>query len=125
MATESVCKEHNLEGRLVPVPRVLSAGCGIAFECNPILKDKLISIFKKEKTLNGKNVEKYGGKYEKKLEISFFDGVCLVVTACGKKEQMTQTTKPETKTTKAVTELNYGITSSPEGKFNFICKYTI
>lgn len=48
MATESVCKEHKLEGRLVPVPRVLSAGCGIAFECNPILKDKLISIMERE-----------------------------------------------------------------------------
>ena len=36
MATESVCRENNLSGKLVPVPRVLSAGCGIAWECSPI-----------------------------------------------------------------------------------------
>lgn len=54
----------------------------------------------------------------KNLKLAFLTAFCLVVTACGKKEQTTQTTKPETKTTKAVTELNYGITSSPEGKFN-------
>lgn len=55
---------------------------------------------------------------KKNLKLAFLTAFCLVVTACGKKEQMTQTTKPETKTTKAVNELNYGITSSPEGKFN-------
>ena len=48
MATESACKKAELDGRLVPVPRVLSAGCGIAWECNPILKDSLISLLNEE-----------------------------------------------------------------------------
>lgn len=48
MATESVCKKNNLEGKLVAVPRVLSAGCGIAWECSPDLKDILLEILKKE-----------------------------------------------------------------------------
>jgi len=48
MATESVCKENEIEGKLVPVPRVLSAGCGIAWECEPMLKDKILELLKKE-----------------------------------------------------------------------------
>lgn len=48
MVTESVCKENNLLGKLVPVPRVLSAGCGIAWECNPILKPQLLELLEKE-----------------------------------------------------------------------------
>ena len=48
MATESVCKENNLSGKLVPVPRVLSAGCGIAWECSPILKPSLLELLEKE-----------------------------------------------------------------------------
>ena len=41
MATESACKENNIQGKLVPVPRVLSAGCGISGECSPELKDQM------------------------------------------------------------------------------------
>ena len=48
MATKSACKKAEFDGRLVPVPRVLSAGCGIAWECNPILKDSLISLLNEE-----------------------------------------------------------------------------
>ena len=48
MATESVCRENNLSGKLVPVPRVLSAGCGIAGECSPILKPSLLELLEKE-----------------------------------------------------------------------------
>ena len=48
MATESVCKENNFSGRLVPVPRVLSAGCGIAWECSSILKPSLLELLEKE-----------------------------------------------------------------------------
>ena len=31
MAAEKGCKEHGIEGRLIPVPRQISAGCGIAW----------------------------------------------------------------------------------------------
>lgn len=48
MATESACKEKNLPGKLVPVPRVLSAGCGIAWECNHLLKDDVLKLLEAE-----------------------------------------------------------------------------
>ena len=45
MALEKVCKENNVEGRLIPVPREISAGCGLAWcanlECRDDLKDVL------------------------------------------------------------------------------------
>lgn len=32
IATEFVCKNNNIEGKLVSVPREISAGCGMSFE---------------------------------------------------------------------------------------------
>lgn len=31
MAMEKACKEHEVNGRLIPVPRAISAGCGLAW----------------------------------------------------------------------------------------------
>lgn len=31
MAMEKACKEHAVNGRLIPVPRAISAGCGLAW----------------------------------------------------------------------------------------------
>lgn len=31
MAMEKACKEHNVPGRIIPVPRAISAGCGLAW----------------------------------------------------------------------------------------------
>ncbi len=31
MAMEKICKETGAPGRLIPVPRVISAGCGLAW----------------------------------------------------------------------------------------------
>ena len=31
MAMEKICKETGTPGRLIPVPRVISAGCGLAW----------------------------------------------------------------------------------------------
>ncbi|HJB86991.1 DUF3343 domain-containing protein [Mordavella massiliensis] len=31
MAMEKVCKEQNVPGRIIPVPRAISAGCGLAW----------------------------------------------------------------------------------------------
>lgn len=28
---ESACKEHHIEGRLIPVPKEITAGCGMAW----------------------------------------------------------------------------------------------
>ncbi len=45
MATEKLCKAKNLPGRLIPVPRALSADCGIAWcapaEEGPALRETL------------------------------------------------------------------------------------
>lgn len=35
MATEQCSSECSIEGKLVPVPRVLSAGCGVAWKGRP------------------------------------------------------------------------------------------
>ena len=31
MAMEKACKEHDVSGRLIPVPRTISAGCGLSW----------------------------------------------------------------------------------------------
>ena len=31
MAMEKACKEHDVPGRLIPVPRSISAGCGLSW----------------------------------------------------------------------------------------------
>ncbi len=31
MAMEKACKEHEVPGRLIPVPRSISAGCGLSW----------------------------------------------------------------------------------------------
>lgn len=35
MAMERVCKEKNASGRLIPVPKSISAGCGMAWCTKP------------------------------------------------------------------------------------------
>lgn len=48
MATKKLSERENINGRLVPVPRVLSAGCGISFETVPSLKDEILKLLEKE-----------------------------------------------------------------------------
>lgn len=35
MAMEFYCKEHKIPGRLIPTPRELTAGCGLAWRIEP------------------------------------------------------------------------------------------
>lgn len=35
MAMEKYCNENAIKGRLIPVPRQLSAGCGLAWRMDP------------------------------------------------------------------------------------------
>ena len=35
MAMEKVCKENAAEGRIIPVPRSITAGCGLAWCARP------------------------------------------------------------------------------------------
>ena len=35
IAMEKLCKENQKIGRMIPVPREISAGCGLAWCCEP------------------------------------------------------------------------------------------
>lgn len=41
MALEKYCEEHSLPGRLIPVPREITAGCGLAWKAEPEEKEQL------------------------------------------------------------------------------------
>lgn len=38
LKTEKLARERGLEGRLIPVPQVLSAGCGLAWSAPPEIR---------------------------------------------------------------------------------------
>lgn len=42
MATEKLCKDKDIKGKLISAPRSLSADCGIAYVVEPDLKKILI-----------------------------------------------------------------------------------
>lgn len=48
IATERVCNNEGIKGKLVSIPRKLSAGCGVAWECDPEVKDAVVSLLEKE-----------------------------------------------------------------------------
>lgn len=41
MAAERFCKEQGIAGRLIPVPRQISAGCGLAWSAPPETEEVL------------------------------------------------------------------------------------
>ncbi len=41
MAFEKVAKDAGLTGRLIPLPRTISAGCGLAWREDPTRRDSL------------------------------------------------------------------------------------
>ena len=44
MAMEKICRERDVPGRLIPVPRSISAGCGLAW-CAPLTeRDRLARV---------------------------------------------------------------------------------
>ena len=45
MEAERFCKEQGLPGRLVPVPREISAGCGLAWMSEPGREPELRAFF--------------------------------------------------------------------------------
>lgn len=49
MATERVCKNEKLPGRLIPVPRTISAGCGLSWCAGEELEAQLISLLEANK----------------------------------------------------------------------------
>ena len=44
MAMEKVCKSLSADGRLIPVPRIISAGCGLAWCANLESEEKLMLL---------------------------------------------------------------------------------
>lgn len=44
MATEKLCGERGVAGRLAPVPRALSSDCGIAWICDTENREKIEKI---------------------------------------------------------------------------------
>lgn len=55
MAMEKACKSANVPGRLIPVPRQISAGCGLSWLCNVEDKEKIETLLK-ESTLEIQNI---------------------------------------------------------------------
>lgn len=49
MAMEKACKEHQAPGRLIPVPRAISAGCGLAWCAEIGERQAVIEIMQKMK----------------------------------------------------------------------------
>ena len=47
MAMEKACREQEAPGRLIPVPRVISAGCGLAW-CAPLSEREHLGAVMKE-----------------------------------------------------------------------------
>lgn len=41
MAMERACKERDLPGRLIPVPRSITAGCGMCWAAPPAAREEL------------------------------------------------------------------------------------
>lgn len=46
MAMEKACKEHNVPGRIIPVPRAISAGCGLAWCAELEEREQISDIMK-------------------------------------------------------------------------------
>lgn len=46
MAAEQFCAEHRLPGRLIPVPREITAGCGLAWKAAPEEEEPLTQAFR-------------------------------------------------------------------------------
>lgn len=44
MAMEKACKEKNSPGRLIPVPRAISAGCGLAWCAELENREQLLGV---------------------------------------------------------------------------------
>lgn len=49
MAMERCCKENGAPGRLIPVPRAISAGCGLAWAANPESKEVLVTLMEQHR----------------------------------------------------------------------------
>lgn len=51
MEAERVCKQKGIPGRLVPIPREITAGCGLAWMSEPDREQAIRSFFTEEALL--------------------------------------------------------------------------
>lgn len=49
IAMEKMCKENGIGGRMIPVPREISAGCGLAWCCDPELEREMVQFMEENK----------------------------------------------------------------------------
>lgn len=49
IATEIICKNNNIKGKLVSIPRHISAGCGMSFESDAENYEKIKMLLDEEK----------------------------------------------------------------------------
>ncbi len=49
MAMESACREAGLPGRLIPVPRSITAGCGLCWAAPPSVREALEELVIKKR----------------------------------------------------------------------------
>lgn len=45
MAVEEYCLKNNVTGRLIPLPKEISAGCGLAWKCEVSQVDEMKNVF--------------------------------------------------------------------------------
>lgn len=56
MAMEKACKENNADGRLIPVPRSISAGCGLAW-CAKLESEESLRELMQRNNINAQAVQ--------------------------------------------------------------------
>ena len=49
MAMEAACREEGLPGRLIPVPRSVTAGCGLCWAAPPVCREVLEELVIKKR----------------------------------------------------------------------------
>lgn len=57
MAVEKYCMSKNLPGRIIPVPREITAGCGLAWKADPSDREALINSLDNDGLAYGKVYE--------------------------------------------------------------------
>ena len=55
MAMESICKKECADGRLIPVPRVISAGCGLAW-CADLASEEALTALMQSNNIRAQGV---------------------------------------------------------------------
>ena len=57
MSVEEYCLKNNVSGRLIPLPKEISAGCGLAWKCDIDKRDDMTKVFDYLKIKYDKMVE--------------------------------------------------------------------